>query len=243
MNRIVWLFVFFCCTAHADQLTNQINAFEAVEQQNDAAAKDLARVQADYARQQNELRQAQLKADQQRAVEQEKRVMQERAAANRAAEISAKAAQDKADARVKVANEERLQDKARSQVQEDEERELIKQQSELKIQQEALETQRLKAKVDLETAIALDRAKSIEAETALVRKKETADIDVVQSGADAERAVGNGMEANLSGTGHEGLYKFLVVIFLIILTLLGVFLVWKYYLHQKSSKNVDSIDK
>jgi hypothetical protein len=161
--------------------------------------------------------------------------MQERAAAN-------KAAQDKADARVKVANEERLQDKARTQAQEDEEREFLKQQSELKIQQEALETQRLKAKVDLETAIALDRAKSIEAETALARKKETADIDVVQSGADAERAVGNGIEANLSGIGHEGLYKFLVVIFLIILTLLGVFLVWKYYLHQKSSKNVDSVN-
>ena len=192
MNRIVWLFVFFCCTAHADQLTNQINAFEAVEQQNDAAAKDLARVQADYARQQNELRQAQLKADQQRAVEQEKRVMQERAAANRSAEISAKTAQDKADARVKVANEERLQDKARAQAQEDEQIEFIKQQSALKIQQEALETQRLKAKVDLETAVALDRAKSNEAETALARKKETADIDVVQSGADAERAVGNG---------------------------------------------------
>ena len=161
MNRIIWLFVFFCCTANADQLTNQINAFEAVEQQNDAAAKDLARVQADYARQQNELRQTQLKADQQRTAEQEKRVMQERAAANRAAEISAKAAQDKADARVKVANEERLQDKARAQAQEDEQIEFIKQQSALKIQQEALETQRLKAKVDLETAVALDRAKSI----------------------------------------------------------------------------------
>ena len=236
MNRIVWLFVFFCCTAHADQLTNQINAFEAVEQQNYAAAKDLARVQADYARQQNELRQTQLKADQQRTAEQEKRVMQERAAANRSAEISAKAAQDKADARVKVANEERLQDKARAQTQEDEQLEFIKQQSALKIQQEALETQRLKAKVDLETAVALDRAKSIEAETALARKKEATDIDAVQSGADAERAVGNGMEANLSGTGHEGLYKFLVVIFLIILTLLGVFLAWKYYLHQKLNK-------
>jgi len=243
MNRFIWLFVFFCCTAHAEPLTNQLNAFEAVEQQNEAAARDLARVQADYARQQNDLKQAQLKADQQRAAEQEKRVMQERATANRAAEISAKAAQDKADARVKVANEERLQDKARAQVQEDEQIEFIKQQSALKIQQEALETQRLKAKVDLETAIAVDRAKSIEAETALARKKETADIDVVQSGADAERAVGNGIEANLSGTGHEGLYKFLVVIFLIILTLLGVFFFWKYYMHLKSTKNVDSVDK
>ena len=236
MNRLIWLFVFFCCTAHAEPLTNQINDFEAVEQQNAESARDLARVQADYARQQNDLKQAQLKADQQRAAEQEKRVMQERAAANKAAEINAKATQDKADARVKVANEERLQDKARTQAQEDEQLEFMKQQSALKIQQEALETQRLKAKVDLETAVALDRAKSIEAETALARKKEAADIDAVQSGADAERAVGNGMEANLSGTGHEGLYKFLVVIFLIILTLLGVFLAWKYYLHQKLNK-------
>ena len=236
MNRLIWLFVFFCCTAHAEPLTNQINDFEAVEQQNAESARDLARVQADYARQQNDLKQAQLKADQQRAAEQEKRVMQERAAANKAAEINAKATQDKADARVKVANEERLQDKARTQAQEDEQLEFMKQQSALKIQQEALETQRLKAKVDLETAVALDRAKSIEAETALARKKEAADIDAVQSGADAERAVGNGMEANLSGTGHEGLYKFLVVIFLIILTLLGVFLAWKYYLPQKLNK-------
>ena len=243
MYRIVWLFVFFCCTAHADPLTNQINAFEAVEQKNDAAARDLARVQADYVRQQNDLKQAQLKADQLRSAEQEKKLGQERAAANRAAEIRSKIAQDKTEARVKVANQERLQDKARTQAQEDEEREFLKQQSELKIQQVALETQRLKAKVDLEAAIALDRAKSIEAETALARKKDSADIDVVQSGADAERAVGTGIEANLSGTGHEGLYKFLVVIFLVILTLLGVFLVWKYYLHQKLSKNVDSVNK
>ena len=239
MNRLIWLFVFFCFTAHADPLTNQINAFEAVEQQNDAAARDLARVQADYARQQNQLKQAELKANQQRAVEQEKRLMQERAAANRAAEISAKAAQDKAAAQAKVANEERLHDKARAKAQEDEELEFIKQQSALKIQQEALETQRLKAKVDLDTAVALDRLKSIETETALARKKENTDIDVVQSGADAERAVGNGLEANLSGTGHEGLYKFLVMVFLVILVLLAVFLAWKYYLHQKSIKNVD----
>jgi len=243
MYKIVWLFVLFCCTAHADPLTNQINAFEAVEQKNEAAASDLARVQADYVRQQNDLKQAQLKADQLRSAEQEKKLGQEKAAANRVAEIRSKIAQDKTEARVKVANEERLQDKARTQIQEDEEREFLKQQSELKIQQVTLETQRLKAKVDLETAIALDRAKSIEAETALARKKDSADIDVVQSGADAERAVGNGIEANLSGTGHEGLYKFLVVIFLIILTLLAVFMVWKYYLHQKSSKNVDSANK
>ncbi len=243
MHRLAWLFVFFCYTASADQLTNEINAFEAVEQQNDAAARDLANVQADYARQQNDLKQAQLKADQQRAAEQEKKLIQERAAANKAAEINAKIAQDKADVRVKVANDERLQDKARTQAQEDEQLEFIKQQSALKIQQEALETQRLKAQVDLETAVAMDRLKTIEAETALARKKETTSIDVVQSGADAERAVANGIEANLSGTGHEGLYKFLVVIFLIILTLLGVFLVWKYYLHQKLNKNVDAVEK
>ena len=56
MNRFIWLFIFFCCTAHAEPLTNQLNDFEAVEQQNEAAARDLARVQADYARQQNDLK-------------------------------------------------------------------------------------------------------------------------------------------------------------------------------------------
>ena len=39
MNKYVWLFVLFCCTAHAEPLTNQINDFEAVEQQNAAAAR------------------------------------------------------------------------------------------------------------------------------------------------------------------------------------------------------------
>ena len=197
-------------------------------------------MQAEYARQQDDLKQAAIRADKQRAAQQEKKAIQERAAANRAAEINAKIAQDKADARARTANEERLQDKARTQAQEDEEREYIKQQSALKIQQIELETQRLKAKADLETAIANDRIKSVDVDTTIARKKETTEIDVVQSGADVGRTVAKGIDANLSGTGNEGLYKFLVVIFLIILVLLVVVVAWRYSMRQKFIKNADS---
>ncbi len=242
MNKITYILIlFFCCfTVNADQLSDQMKALEAVQEKNDAEARDLARVQADYARQQNDLKQAEIKAGQQRAEQQEKKAMQERAAVNRAAAINAKIAQDKVDSRIKAVNDERLQDKARTQTQEDEEREYIKQQSALNIQQIELETQRLKAKTDLEAAIANDRIKSVEAETAIARKKESAEIDVVQSGADVDRTVAKGIEANLSGTGNEGLYKFLVVISLIILVLLAVFVAWRYSIRQKSSKNVIS---
>jgi len=60
MNNMALLMVvsvLLASTANADQLTDQINAFEAVERQNETDARDLAKVQADYARQQNYVKQ------------------------------------------------------------------------------------------------------------------------------------------------------------------------------------------
>ncbi len=242
MNKITYLlFLFFYCfTVKADQLTDQINAFDKAQQKNEAEARDAARVQADYARQQYDRKQAEIRADQQRAAQQEKKAMQERAEANRAAAINAKIAQDKDDARAKAANEERLQDKARAQAQEDEVREYGKQKSAIIIKNEELGSQRLKAIADLETAIAKDRMKDIAADTAIARKKETTEIDVIQSGADVDRTVAKGVATNLSGIGNEELYKFLVVISLIILVILSVLITWRYYIRQKLSKNLSS---
>ncbi|MEI6268326.1 MAG: hypothetical protein WCP01_05550 [Methylococcaceae bacterium] len=237
MKTVVYILLFFSCSVYVAKGGDE---FFRVEEQNKADARDAARVQADYARQQYDRKQAEIRADQQRAAQQEKKAMQERAEANRAAAIDAKIAQDKADARAKTANEERLQDKARAQSQEDEEREYIKQQSAEKIEQEETVTQRLKAKADLETAIANDRMKSIAADTAIARKKETTEIDVIQSGADVDRTVAKGVATNLSGIGNEELYKFLVVISLIILVILSVLITWRYYIRQKLSKNLSS---
>lgn len=94
----------------------------------------------------------------------QEKAMKIKAEENKAAVERARVAANKVEA-------ERLQDKARSQTQEDEEREFLKQQAALKIEQEALETQRLKAKADLEAAIANDRIKTVAEETALARKK------------------------------------------------------------------------
>ena len=59
MYKIVFLMasLLYGSTVNADPLTDQISAFEAVEQQNAIAARDLAKVQADYARQQKDLKQ------------------------------------------------------------------------------------------------------------------------------------------------------------------------------------------
>ncbi len=228
MNKLIFILLlsFFYSNANADQLSDQMKTLESVQEKNDAAAQDYARVQADYARQQQEVKNAELKAAQLKADQREKQLAQERSEANRVAAANAKIAADKAEARVKAENEEREKDKERAQRQEDEEREFIKQQSELKIQQIELETQRLKAKADLEAAIAKDRIKTVEEETSLARKREATDIDVVQSEADATRSVSKGVGNYFSDIGSEGLYKFLTVLFLIILVLIiaaGIF--------------------
>lgn len=236
----VVLLLFSSLISANPSLTDQLNALD--NAQNQAIANDNARAQAEYKAQLAEQRRLEQIAVEQREADRRVRekAIQAQAAANNAAAIRAQAAASKAAAEAKAANEERLQDKTRAQIQEDEEREYIKQQSALKIQQIELETQRLKAKADLELAIANDRIKSVAAETDIARKKEATEIDVIQSGADVDRTVAKGVESNLSGSGNEGLYKFLLVIALIILVLLVVIIAWWYFMRKKSKTNEPS---
>ncbi|MSS75428.1 MAG: hypothetical protein EXR90_00600 [Methyloglobulus sp.] len=224
MKKLIYFFLLFSRLAIADpSLTDQLNALDNAQTQSIAAQQtEQKRLEDITIKQRNADRRLQEKS------------MQMRAEANKAAIERARVAASKVEA-------ERLQDKARSQTQEDEERAYIKQQSALKIEQEALETQRLKAKADLEAAIANDRIKTVSEETALARKKEATEIDVVQSGADVNRTVAGGVNSYLSGTGNEGLYKFLVVISLVILVLLVVVIGWLFYNRKKSNEKANSI--
>ena len=244
MKYLVYSFLLaFSSLSLADpSLSDQLNALDNAQSQSIAnqKAKEQAAYQARLAEQQR-LEQI---ANQQREADRklQEKALQERAEQNRVAAINAKIAADKAEAQAKVRNDERLQDKYRQQAQEDEEREFIKRQSSLEIQQAELELQRLKAKADLEAAIANDRIKSVEQETALARKKQNTEIDVMQSDADTSRTLANGISDGLSGTGNSDFYKFLVVLSLIILVLLGVAIFWRFSQLKKANKS-DTVDK
>lgn len=232
--RTLFILLFFSCSVYVAQGDD----FFRVEQQN--IAEKNARAQAEYNAQQAEQRRLEKISIEQHEADRRARekAIQAQDAANKAAALRAQAAASKAEAAAKAANEERLQDKIRIQTQEDEERQYIKQQSALKIQQLELETQRLKAKADLESAIAKDRIKSVDADTAIARKKEATEIDVIQSGADVDRTVAKGVESNLSGTGNQEFYKFLAIISLVILVILLTVITWWYFMHKKSNTNV-----
>jgi hypothetical protein len=247
MKYLVYLFLLsFSSLSLADtSLSDQLNALDNAQSQSIANQK--AREQAAYEARVAEQQRLEQIANQQREADRklQEKALHERAEQNRVATINAKIAADKAEAQAKAINDERLQDKYRQQAQEDEEREFMKRQSSLEIQQAELETQRLKAKADLEAAIANDRIKSVEQETALARKKESAEIDVTQSGADANRTLANGISDGLSGAGNSDFYKFLVVLSLIILVLLGGAIFWRFSQQQKANKNQlsDTVDK
>ena len=218
-------------------LSDQLNALDNAQSQ--AIENQKAREQAAYEARVAEQQRLEQIANQQREADRklQEKALQAKAEQNRVAAINAKIAAEKAEAQAKALNDERLQDKYRQQAQEDEERELMKRQSSLEIQQAELELQRLKAKADLEAAIANDRIKSVEQETALARKKETTEIDVAQSGADANRTLANGISNGLSGAGNSDFYQFLVVLFLIILVLIGGLFFWRFSQQQKANKN------
>lgn len=157
----------------------------------------------------------------------------------------AKEANDERLRKEKEANEERLRDKYRREAQEDEEREFLKQQSALEVKQKELEIQKLKAQADFETAVATDRIKSVESDTAIARKKELAEVDVIQSGADVDRLVAGGVASGLSGLGNSDTYKFLVVLFLVILIVVGLTAFWviKKNNSNKIANNSSSSDE
>ena len=150
----------------------------------------------------------------------------------RASRLEAKTMEAR-EAEKKAREAERLLDKDRVQAQEDEDREYVKKQSELELMKKQLEIQKAKAKANLESAIASDRIKSVAEETALLRKKETVAIDAVQAGSDVSRTVAEGTKSMMSGAGSEGLYKFLVVLFLTILVFSVLIVLW-YFRNRKA---------
>ena len=235
MKKLIYFFLLSSSLAIADpSLTDQLNALDNAQTQS--IASDKLKADQEFAAQQAEQKRLEDIAIKKRDADRrlQEKSMKLQTEANKAAIERARVATSKVE-------EERLQDKARSQAQEDEEHEYIRQQSALKIEQEALETQRLKAKVDLEAAIANDRIKTIAEETALARKKETTEIDLVQSGADVNRTVAGGVNSYLSGAGNESFYTFLVVMSLIILVLLAVIIGWFFYSRKKSNEKTGSI--
>ena len=242
MKNLVFLFsLLFCSTLFADpSISDQLNALDSA--QNQALINQQARQQEEYRARMAEQQRMERIAAQQHETERvlQEKAMQQRAEEKKAAEARAKIEEDKANARIKAQNDERLQDKFRQQTQEDEEREFVKQQSALKLQEAELEIQRLKAKAELEIAIAKDRIKSVDVDTSIARKKETTEIDVVQSGADVDRTLANGLASGFSGLGNDDLYKFLVIFSLIVLALLAAFIFWRFSLRPKLDKSDNS---
>ena len=232
MKIVIYILLLFSCLVYVAQADD----FFKVEEQNKAAQRDAARVQADYARQQDDLKQAAIRAEQKRAALQEQRAMQERVAANRAAEINAKIAQVKADDRARAENEERLKDKARAQAQEDEERAYQIRISELKLQEGQAEADQRTADADLKKAITAAKLKRVNEEVDIQHKRENTTIDVIQSEADATRNVSSGTGEMLSGLGSKGKYEFYAVIGLIFLALIILIGGWLFYSNSRKAK-------
>ena len=110
MKIVLYILLLFSCSVYVAQ--GDDDEFFRVEQRNIAIQK--ARAQDEYNAQLAEQRRLERVAAQQHDADHrlQEKAIQARAEANRAAAINAKIAQDKVDARAKVANEERLQDKA-----------------------------------------------------------------------------------------------------------------------------------
>ncbi|MFA6095063.1 MAG: DUF5384 family protein [Candidatus Paceibacterota bacterium] len=187
MKKILFGLIFISCVANADPLADQIAAFEEVQQDN--IAKQNARAEAEYNAEVAEQRRLEKIALEQQAAERklEEKALQAKAAAikaeaSRAREVAAQEAAHK-----QAVNDERLRDKTRLQAQEDEER--------------AIELEFKRAELQQVKAISLAKAtranELLDAE--LAEKK--ANIDVIQSGADATRNVSEGAKELQVGIG------------------------------------------
>jgi hypothetical protein len=187
MKRWSYFLLFFCCTVNADQLTDQINAFELIQQQN--IDNQNAREQAAYEANLAEQRRLEKIALEQRAADRElqEKAIRAKDAANKAAALRAQEAAKKVAANEKAKHDERLSDKARLQAQEDEDR--------------AIELELKRAKLQEIKALSLAKATRandlLDAELAEKR----ANIDVIQSGADATRNVSEGTKELQAGIG------------------------------------------
>jgi hypothetical protein len=187
-KTIFYCLVFLSSGANADQLTDQINSFAMVQEQNVATqnARELAAYNAQMAEQK---RIEDIALEQQRA----ERKLQEKAlrikeAAIKAESLRIKEAAAQEAAYKKSLENERLSDKVRVQTQEDEDRAI---ELELKMAQ----LQEIKA---LSLAKAQRANELLDAE--LAEKK--ANTDVIQSGADATRNVSEGTKELQAGIGR-----------------------------------------
>lgn len=215
---------------------NQINATNLANRQAEYNAQQAARQAADNAQRVETRRQENIAINQQNAERKlREKALQEQAASNRAAMERIKIAEANAAAAEKVRNDERLDDKARVQTQEDEERNYLKAESEIRLQN-------LKAQADAATALAAIKAKRANDIFESELKLENTKTDVIQSVADTNRIESEGEYNFNTGAGREKLYEFLIIAGLIMLIILTGFGAWKYYNYQKI-KNKDLPDE
>ena len=124
----------------------------------------------------------------------------------------------------------------RSLAQEDEERAYQIKVSEIKIQEAQAEADERMADADLKRAIVAAKLKRVNEEVDLQHKRESSNIDVVQSEADATRNVSSGMGEMLSGLGSKGKYELYAVIGLILLALVILIGGWLFYSNRLKAK-------
>ncbi len=228
MEKLIYLLIFFSCTVNADQLSDQLKAFDTVEQQNISAQN--AKDQAEYKAQQ-----AEQKRKENLAIEQsnanrrlQEKAIQANVEANKAADARAKDAANKRAAQENAENAERLKDKTRIQAAEDEEHEL-------EIAAKKAELLQLQA---ISGAKAKRANELLDAELA----HEKATTDVVQSTADATRNISEGnKELQIGmGKGFEGQGKTWIIVLLWILAglvlIAAIAVAVIFYLKHKRSK-------
>ena len=187
MKTLYFSLILFSFSVTADPLTDQINAFANVQQQNIEIQN--ARAQAEYNERLAEQRRmenialANLEAERKL----QEKAIHAREIANKAAAARAKETAERIAAHEKAVNDERLKDKARLQSQEDEDR--------------AIELELKRAKLQEIKALSLAKATRandlLDAELAEKR----ANTDVIQSSADATRNISVGAKELQTGIG------------------------------------------
>jgi hypothetical protein len=229
MKTLILTILFSVCITNANaDLTSQLNAVN--DAQNQIEANNHAAQQEAYNAQQAEARRQENNVITQQNAERRLReeALQAQVSSNKAEMERAREAEANANAAAKARDNERLQDKLRAQTQEDEERNFIKAESELKLQQ-------LKAQADAATALAAVKAKRANEIFESELKLENTKTDVIQSVADVNRIESDGDNNLKTGAGREKLYEFLIIVGLIVLIMLISVGVWKYYDHRKYS--------
>lgn len=224
---------------------NQFEDFARVERQN--AENQLAQEQAYQNAQRNEQLRLERNAEAKRGAD--RRAANTRAESNRRALVEANRARSAEQARVdvrarenanrlatkeKIRNDERLADKERQQSFENAQAQVNRERADL-------ETQRLKAQVDLDTAIAEEKIKRSKELLDAELKKTNSETDIIQSKADVDRTIAQGVSSNLTSTGNSDLLKFMLVGALILFVVL-ICIIWvvAHYQNKKKTNEINS---